>query len=183
MLAWFNDTQRYGVAALLLHWGMALLLAALVALGLYMVSLPDAGYDQVKITLILVHKGLGMVALALALVRIAWRGLNPLPALTAGLPAWQQVAARVVHLCFYALMVLLPVTGWLMSSAGGYPVPVFGWFSLPPLIGLDPRLFDALGVLHRWLADALLVLAALHAGAALDHHLRRRDDTLLRMLP
>jgi len=183
MPAWFNDTRRYGFGAVLLHWSMALVLAALVVLGLYMVSLPDAGYDQVKITLILVHKGLGMVALALVLVRIAWRTLNPLPALAAGLPAWQQVAARVVHLCFYALMVLLPVTGWAMSSAGGYPVPVFGWFDLPPLVGLDARLFDALTVLHRWLADALLGLAALHAGAALDHHLRHRDDTLLRMLP
>ncbi|WP_427914461.1 cytochrome b [Ramlibacter sp. MMS24-I3-19] len=183
MPAWFNDTQRYGLAAVLLHWGMAAVLAVLVAMGLYMVALPDAGYDQLKITLILVHKGLGMVAFALAVVRIAWRWVNPLPALVAHLPAWQQVAARVVHLCFYALMVLLPLTGWAMSSAGGYPVPVFGWFSLPPLLGLHPRLFDALTVLHRWLADALLGLLALHAGAALDHHLRHRDDTLLRMLP
>lgn len=183
MPAWFNDTQRYGLVAVLLHWGMALVLAALAGMGLYMVSLPDAGYDRVKITLILVHKALGMVALALVLVRIAWRSMNPIPALATGLPAWQQVMARVVHLCFYALMVLLPLTGWVMSSAGGYPVPVFDWFSLPPLGRLDPRLFDALIVLHRWLADALFGLAALHAGAALDHHLRRRDDTLLRMLP
>jgi len=183
MPAWFNSAQRYGVIALLLHWGMAIVLLALAALGLYMVALPDAGYDQTKITLILAHKSLGMVAFALALARIAWRTVNALPALASGLPAWQQLAARVVHLCFYALMVLLPLTGWLMSSAGGFPVPLFDWFDLPDLIGQDPRLFDALTVLHRWLADALLALAALHAAAALHHHFRRRDDTLLRMLP
>jgi cytochrome b561 len=183
MPAWFNSSQRFGTIAVLLHWGMALLLIALIALGLYMVALPDAGYDEVKITLILVHKSLGTIALGLALARIAWRTFNPLPELAGALPAWQQLAARVVHLCFYGLMVLLPVTGWLMSSAGGYPVPVFGWFSLPDLVGQNPRLFEALVVLHRWLADALLALAALHAGAALDHHFRRRDDTLSRMLP
>ena len=183
MPAWSNTPSRYGVVAVFLHWGMALVLIVLVALGLYMMALPDAGYDQLKITLILVHKSLGILALALALVRIAWRTSNPLPGLAGDLPAWQQLVARVVHLCFYGLMVLLPVTGWLMSSAGGYPVPVFGWFSLPDLIGQDPRLFEGLTVLHRWLADALLVLAALHAGAALDHHFRRRDDTLSRMLP
>jgi cytochrome b561 len=183
MPAWFNSAQRYGLAAVLLHWGMALVLLALAGSGLYMVALPDVGYDQVKITLILVHKSVGMIALGLVIARIAWRAVNPLPELAGVLPAWQQLAARVVHLCFYALMVLLPLTGWLMSSAGGYPVPVFSWFNLPDLVGQDPRLFEALIVLHRWLADALLALAALHAGAALDHHFRRRDDTLSRMLP
>ena len=183
MPAWFNNTDRYGSVAVLLHWGMALLLIALTALGLYMVALPDAGYDQEKITLILLHKSLGMIALAVVIARIAWRASNPLPELAGALPAWQQLAARVVHLCFYALMLLLPLTGWLMSSAGGYPVPVFGGFNLPDLVGQDPRLFEALIVLHRWLADALLALAALHAAAALHHHFRRRDDTLLRMLP
>jgi cytochrome b561 len=183
MTAWLNDAQRYGFVAVLLHWAMALVLLSLVGLGLYMVALPDVGYDQVKITLILVHKSVGMIALGLALARICWRAFNALPPLAGALRAWQQLAARVVHLCFYALMVLLPLTGWLMSSAGGYPVPVFGWFNLPDLIGQDPRLFEALIVLHRWLADALLALAALHAGAALDHHFRRRDDTLSRMLP
>lgn len=183
MSAWASSPQRYGILAMVLHWAMALVLASLVVLGLYMVSLPDIGHDQVKITLILVHKGLGMVALGLVLVRIALRALHPLPELPGGLPAWQQLAARVMHLCLYALMVLLPVTGWLMSSAGGYPVPVFGWFNVPHLIGPQPRLFEALEVLHRWLSNALLGLVALHAGAALDHHFRRRDDTLLRMLP
>ncbi|TFZ00361.1 cytochrome b [Ramlibacter humi] len=183
MVPWTNDIRRYGAVAMLLHWGMAILLAGLLILGLYMVALPDAGYDRRKITLILVHKAVGMLALGLVLVRAAWRTANPLPAFAAGLPGWQQVAARVVHLCFYALMLALPLTGWLMSSAGGYPVPVFEWFNAPDLIATDEHLFRALIALHRWLAYALVVLLALHAGAALWHHFARRDDTLRKMLP
>jgi cytochrome b561 len=183
MPAWSNSAQRYGLAAMLLHWGMAILLAVLLALGWFMVSQPDAGYDREKITLILVHKSVGMFALGIALARIAWRAASPLPALGADLPAWRQVAARVVHLGLYALMLALPVTGWLMSSAGGYPVPVFGWFNVPDLIGPNERLFAALITLHRWLADALVVLVGLHAGAALEHHFVRHDGTLGRMLP
>jgi cytochrome b561 len=79
MPAWTNSAQRYGLVAMLLHWGMAVLLAGLVVLGLYMVSLPDVGYDREKITLILVHKGLGMAALCVAVVRVAWRAANPRP--------------------------------------------------------------------------------------------------------
>jgi cytochrome b561 len=183
MRAWLNNGQRYGAVAMLLHWAMALLLAGLVVLGLYMVWLPDAGYDRQKITLILAHKALGMLALCAVLVRAAWRAVNPMPALAANLPPWQQLAARVVDLCFYALMLALPVTGWLMSSAGGYPVPIFDWFNVPDLIGTDEHLFVALISIHRWLADALVVLLVVHAGAALDHHFLRHDDTLRKMLP
>lgn len=183
MTPWANTAQRYGRVAILLHWAMAVLLVVLLALGAYMVRLPDVGFDQVKITLILVHKAIGMLALALALLRWAWRLRSVLPALVAGLPMWQQVVARFVHLAFYALMFALPATGWLMSSAGGYPVSIFGLFDLPDLIGRDEWLFQRLIDLHRWLAYALLLLLALHAAAALHHHGQLRDDTLRRMLP
>jgi cytochrome b561 len=183
MNAWTNTEQRYGWVAIVLHWGTAALLLVLVAMGLYMVRLPDAGFDTWKITLILVHKAVGMLALALVLARLAWRVANVLPRLADGLPDWQQVAARFVHLMFYALMLALPVTGWLMSSAGGYPVPLFGGFELPHLIGVDEWLFRTLIDVHRWLAWGLVFFLVLHAAAALRHHLHWRDDTLRRMLP
>lgn len=178
-----NTEQRYGAIAVALHWVMAFVLVTLLALGAYMVRLPDVGFDRTKITLILVHKAIGMLALGLVLVRLPWRWVNPLPQLAAGLPGWQQVAARFVHLLFYVVMLALPLTGWLMSSAGAYPVSFFGWFAVPDLIRPNDQWFEELTVLHRWLAYVLIALLALHAGAALRHHFAWRDDTLRRMLP
>ena len=173
----------YDLLAIAFHWAMAALLLALLALGWYMVSLPDAGYDTWKITLILAHKAIGMLALALVAVRLGWRLARALPPLAAGLPEWQQVAARLAHLVFYALMFALPLTGWIMSSAGGYPVPFFDWFDMPDIVGLNDWVFHLSIVVHRWLAYALGALLAVHAGAALRHHFILRDDTLRRMLP
>jgi cytochrome b561 len=175
--------QRYGWVAVALHWGMALLLLALIALGLYMVRLPDAGFDRDKITLILVHKGLGMAALAVAVPRLLWRIANALPRFVDGLPAWQEVSALFVHLWLYALMLAVPFSGWLMTSAGGYPTPIFSWFEVPDLIGRNEHLFRGLIDLHRWLAYALAAVVALHAAAALRHHFLLRDATLRKMLP
>ena len=98
---------------------MATLIVALVAIGIYMVRLPDVGFNTRKITLILVHKEIGVLVLALVSARLTWRQLNPVPRLVDTVPEWQQVTAILVHLCFYALMIALPVTGWVMSSAAG----------------------------------------------------------------
>jgi len=178
-----NTTQRYGFVAVALHWMMAALLIALLALGLYMVSLPDAGFDMRKITLILLHKQLGILALALAVARMAWRIGNPLPALVSTIPDWQQFMARFVHLLFYALMLALPITGWLMSSAAGIPVSFFGLFSLPDYLSYDDYLFKSFIAIHKWLGYGLIALLTVHAGAALGHHFVLRDETLKKMLP
>jgi cytochrome b561 len=178
-----NTEQGYGAVAMALHWLMALLLAALVVLGLYMTRLPDAGFDSWKIGLVLLHKQLGIVALALAALRLLWRVGNLLPRLVQSLPQWQQVAARFVHLCFYALMFALPLTGWLMSSAAGIPVWVFGLVTLPDLLPHDDDLFQALIDVHRYLGYALIGCMAAHIGAALAHHFVLGDNTLRRMLP
>lgn len=166
-----------------LHWLMAIVLAALVVLGLYMVSLPDVGFDTRKIVLILYHKQLGMAALALALLRLGWRVGHALPALVETLPGWQQVTARVVHLCLYALMLALPVSGWLMSSAAGFPMSFLGVFDLPDLISQNDYHFRALVEIHKWLGYALIALTVMHAGAALMHHFMFQDETLKKMLP
>lgn len=177
-----NTQQRYGGLAILFHWLMAALITALVVLGLYMVALPDAGFETKKITLILVHKEMGVVVLAIALLRLAWRQLNPLPNLETTTPEWQQVAAVFVHLCFYALMVAQPIIGWLMSSASGIPVDFLGLFTLPDLIPHNEDVFGQLRRLHDWLGYATALLILGHAGAALRHHFVLRDDTLRKML-
>ena len=183
MNAWAETERRYDLLAIGLHWAMAALVLGLLALGWYMVALPDAGYDTRKITLILVHKAIGMGALALVVPRLAWRLWTAPPLLPASVPQAQRVAARLVHLLFYALLFALPLTGWIMSSAGGYPVPVFDWFELPEITGLDESLFQLSIAVHRWLAWALAALLVLHAGAALHHHFVARDATLRSMLP
>lgn len=183
MLYLANSKFRYGLVAILLHWSMAVLLIALIMLGIYMVALPDAGFNTAKIELILLHKQLGILALLLAAARMAWRSANTLPMLAAQIPALQQFAARFVHLLFYALMFALPATGWMMSSAAGIPVAFFGLFTLPDYIARDELLFHAFIKVHRWLAYSLILLLALHASAALAHHFLFRDDTLKRMLP
>jgi cytochrome b561 len=178
-----NTVKRYGSIAMLLHWGMAALLIVLLGSGLYMVRLPDVGFDTWKITVILVHKALGMGALFAVILRLLWRWANVLPGLVEGLPEWQQVAARFVHLAFYALMFAVPLTGWMLNSAGGYPLTFFGVFEIPDLLANNEFLFRRFIDVHRWLAYALLLFLFVHAGAALRHHLQLRDDTLRRMLP
>jgi cytochrome b561 len=178
-----NTETSYGIVAVALHWFMAVILIGLVAVGLYMVALPDVGFDTTKIWLILYHKEFGILVLVLATLRLVWRVINALPRLVEHLPEWQKVVARFVHLCFYALMFALPITGWLMSSAAGFPVSFFGLFYLPDLIPYDDYLFQRFIVIHKWLGYALIPLIVIHAGAALRHHFVFRDDTLRKMLP
>lgn len=177
-----GDPQRYGAVAIALHWLMAIVLVTLVVVGLYMVSLPDVGFDTRKIGLILYHKQLGVFALALALLRLAWRVGHALPALVETLPEWQKVIARLVHLCLYALMFALPVTGWLMSSAAGFPVSFLGLFDLPDFISQNDYFFQAFAQVHKWLGYGLIALTVVHAGAALMHHFMLKDETLKKML-
>ncbi|WP_323844126.1 cytochrome b [Microbulbifer magnicolonia] len=177
-----NTHQRYGAVAIALHWLMAVLLIALIAQGLYMSDLPDVGFNKEKILHIVYHKEYGILALGLAAVRLAWRVGNVLPDLVEEIPDWQKVAARFVHLSFYGFMFALPISGWLMSSAAGIPVYVFG-FRLPDLIAHNEYRFQQLIEMHKWLGYALIGFIVLHAGAALRHHFLSRDNTLKKILP
>lgn len=176
-----NSEQQYGATAILVHWLMAGLIVVLLGLGLYMVHLPDVGFDSKKITLILVHKQIGVAAFVLLCVRWAWRQINPQPRLVDTMPDWQKVSAILVHLCFYALMLALPITGWIMSSYSGIPVSFLG-FTLPDLVLPNERLFEKFQLLHDCLGYAIAVLICLHAAAALQHHFVFRDTTLRKML-
>jgi cytochrome b561 len=178
-----NTEERYGVIAILFHWSMAFLVIGLAALGLYMVTLPDVGFDPKKVTLVLYHKEFGVLAFVLLSMRLVWRVAQALPRLAAELPDWQKIAARFVHLCFYALIFALPATGWLMSSADGIPVSFFGVFMLPDLVHRDADLFQRYSAIHKWLGYTLILFIFAHAGAALRHHFISKDDTLRKMLP
>lgn len=166
---------------MLLHWGIAFIIAVLVVLGLYIVRLPDTGLTTEKIYLVLIHKELGMWVLLAVLFRVIWRLYNVVPAPLVTIPVWQQLLAETVHMALYFFMFAMPITGWLMSSAGGYPAFLFGYL-LPDLINYNYSYFIFYKALHQWFGYALIVTAGVHAGAALMHHFILKDNILRRMI-
>lgn len=170
----------YTRTAIALHWLVALTICAAFPLGLYMHELP---LSPRKLQLYSYHKWIGIAALLLVVLRLVWRRLHPPPPLATTTPRWQRVAAHGTHHLLYLLMLLVPLSGWLMSSALGFTVVWFGVLPLPDLVGKDKALGDALKTVHATLDFAMLGLVVLHAAAAVQHHFMVRDDTLQRMLP
>lgn len=175
-----KDTpNRFGLVSIANHWITALLVLGMIALGLYMSDLPRG--DE-KLQLIGLHKSFGIIILGLALLRLLWRLGNPLPALLGADSALQRTAARVIHFALFALLFLLPLSGWIMSSAGNHPVSVFGLFTLPELVGQSKAVGGAFKEIHEVLAWTLITVVALHFLAAIKHHFMDGDATLRRML-
>ncbi|UXY16895.1 cytochrome b [Chitiniphilus purpureus] len=173
-------SSRYDGVQITLHWLMALLILSAFGLALYINTLP---LSPVKFKLYAYHKWLGISVLLLVLVRLAWRLRRGVPPPLAGQPAWQRKAAAGTHHLLYLLMVALPLVGWAMSSAKGFPVVLFGLIPLPDFVPRDPDLGDRLKLVHMLLAYGLIGLVGLHALAALKHQFVDRDGTLRRMLP
>ncbi|MEY2770913.1 MAG: hypothetical protein RIQ38_1332 [Pseudomonadota bacterium] len=163
-----------------LHWLMAALLLGLLALGLYMTDLP---LSPEKLLLYSWHKWLGVSAFLLLWCRLLWRLTHRAPAAPEGVSAGMVRLATLGHLALYALMLLIPLSGWLMSSAKGVPTVWFGLWPIPDLLPRDRALGDALQLVHRALNYLLMATIAGHVAAALWHHTVRKDDTLRRMLP
>lgn len=174
------SSTRYSLPAIALHWLMAVLLIGLFSLGLYMHDLPLSP-DRLK--LYSWHKWAGVTAFVLALLRLAWRLGNRPPPLPAAMPHWQKAASHGMHHLFYVLMVAIPLSGWLMSSAKGFQTVYFGVLPLPDLLARDKEVGEMLQTVHEYLNLTLAALVVAHVGAALKHHLVDRDDVLLRMLP
>ncbi len=175
-----EPAQHYTSIAKGLHWLMALLIVGLIPLGLYMHELP---LSPQKLQLYSWHKWAGVSVFVLLLVRVAWRLAFPPPPLPSQMSRWQQKAAHAGHLALYLLMLALPVSGWLMSSAKGVQTVWFGVLPLPDLLEKDKVLGAQLAELHEFLSWTLVALLAAHVGAALKHQGGDRDDVLTRMLP
>ena len=175
-----NTLSRFGLFSKLLHWSIALLILGLIWLGWYMVDLTY--YDKWYNDSLHYHKSLGILALALALVKIGWQQYTPAPGPVAGLKTWEKASAKVMHYVLWGMMLLIPVTGYLISTSAGKPIQLFNWFELPAIVDVDEELREFAIDVHFYLAYATLFLVAGHAGAALKHHFINRDDTLKRML-
>lgn len=172
--------KSYDPLTKIFHWFMSLLIIGLIALGLYVQQLP---FSPEKLKLISWHKWGGITALILVVLRLLWRATQkPLPRI-ANMPQWQHASSVAVHWALYLLMLAIPISGWLMSSAKGVPTVLFGVWPLPDLIERDLPLGDTLLQIH-WTLNLLLILVLIaHIGAAMKHHFLDKDEVLRRMLP
>jgi len=170
----------YAPIAIGLHWLVALLIFAAFPLGLYMHDLP---LSMQRLRLYSFHKWIGVTILALVLVRIAWRATRRPPRLPETMPPWERTVAVVMCWLLYVLMLAVPVSGWLMSSAQGFQTVWFGILPLPDVVAKDRQLARSLAEVHTALSFIMMAGVALHFAAALKHHFLARDEVLFRMLP
>ncbi len=170
---------RYSGAAIALHWLTAVLIVANVALGLSMVPLPIIPQ---KLQWYAWHKWIGITVFLLTCARLGWRRVFPAPPPVA-MPDWQRRAAEAVQVLLYTLLLAIPVSGWLYSSATGVQVVYLGLVPLPDLVPTDKALAGVLKGTHVALNFTLFALVCVHTAAALKHHFIDRDPALTRMLP
>jgi cytochrome b561 len=163
--------RRFTPLQRLLHWLMAACILAMLFIGVGMVSTVMPKY----LTLVSIHKPLGIAILALALIRLALRLRYGAPPLPADLPGPMKFAAQASHYAFYVLMIGMPLLGWGMLSAAAYPVVLFGGWHLPAILPQSDSLHTLLWDAHFYFAFAFFALILLHVAAALFHALVRRD--------
>lgn len=175
-----NTTSRYGWVSITLHWGVALAVFGLFALGLWMVGLDY--YSSWRKDAPDLHKSIGLTLFAFMILRLLWRFISPPPLSPANHGALTRLGAKLGHGLLYVGLFALMISGYLISTADGVGIPVFGLFEVPALISGLPDQADVAGVVHLYLAWALVIFAGVHAVAALKHHFIDRDATLTRML-
>jgi cytochrome b561 len=175
-----NTESKYGVIAQLFHWTIVVLVVTQFVLAQKAHGLPRG---PALLATLATHKSVGITIFALAIARLIWRWINPVPPMPSSTPRWQQLAARISHIGLYSLLLLMPIFGWMMSSARNFPVSWFGQFTLPDLIGPNEQAYRFFHEGHEFLARVLFFLALVHIAAALKHQFIDRDDLLLRMLP
>jgi cytochrome b561 len=175
-----NTVYRWGAVAQLLHWVIVALIITQFTLATLFDDLPSGAR---KLALLARHKSVGITILMLAILRLLWRRTNPIPPLPDTLKPWERRLARLTHALLYALLFAVPLAGWTMSSARGFPVSWFGFFTLPDLVPKNKALYELLVTTHGVLAWTLGVVAIIHMLAALKHHFVLKDDVLRRMLP
>jgi len=180
MISLKNNSQSFGLIAILLHWFSVLAVLFLFVLGLWMVDLDY--YSSYYRLAPHVHKSIGVLFILMVLFRLFWRVVNIQPAALKSHKAWEVKVARGVHALLYFLLLSMFVSGYFITTAQGDALLVFDWFSLPASIQGVANLEDYAGEVHEILAFTLIALVLLHAAAALKHHFFDDDPSLRRML-
>jgi len=173
-----NTNKEYGLIARGFHWGSALIVLAMLSLGLYMAGLDVSPF---KFQLYFWHKSFGLLILGLVFLRLVWRLTNDPPEPLKSHEKWEKNLSRLIHGLLYFGLVLMPLSGWFMSSAGDFPVSFFGLFEMPDIVPKNETLFKILLQIHTLAAYALIGGLVLHLSGAAKHHLIDKDKTLTRM--
>ena len=173
-----NDKHNYGLGLVAIHWFMALGILGLYPLGLYMLELDY--YDPAYQTYPHWHKSIGILIAGLLLTRIVWRTLNKPPAALPQPPKLELIA-KLIHGLLYLLVLITVISGYLISTADGNPISFFSFFDIPALPAAIENQEDIAGEVHYYVATTLVVIAGLHALAALKHHFIDKDSTLKRI--
>ncbi|MEZ5814582.1 MAG: YceI family protein [Alphaproteobacteria bacterium] len=174
-----GDTQQhFGSVAKVFHWGMAVVVLGLLAMGFWMVSLPAGSF---KFALYGFHKSFGLLVLGFGIMRLFWRFISGVPAALPTHRKWEKVLSKTIHSVLYISIIGMPLSGLFMSFSGEYPVRFFGLFDVPPLGGKNEALFELMKAVHELFAFMLTGALGLHILGALKHHVLDRDETLVRM--
>lgn len=182
-MRWRNTRENWGAVAKLFHWVIALAIIGNIAIGLYAVDLPTS---PAKMDAFYWHKTTGLTILGLVVLRILWRLGNPPPQPPPAMPLWQQFASGLSHFGLYLVMIAMPLSGWVIHSASGFPLELYGLFQLPDIVpesADESAVQDQAALVHYWLFIAICALVGLHILAALKHHFIDGDKVLVRMLP
>ncbi|WP_192036729.1 cytochrome b [Halomonas sp. YLGW01] len=175
---WRNTRKGWGIVSIVFHWTSAVAIIGLFVLGWWMTGLGyyDSWYNLAPWW----HRSVGILLFAATLLRLVWRVLGATPALPG--QRLERLAAELGHLGLYVLLVVVLVSGYLISTADGRGISVFDWFEVPALISDLPNQATLAGTVHWYAALGLIGLAAVHMLAALKHHFIDRQDTLTRMM-
>lgn len=179
-MTWRNDALGFGSVARALHWTAAACVLGAWLLGTFLDDLPKTWEPRV----LFVHISFGLVVAATLLGRLGWRIVSPAPpAIATRFDPWMAVAALVAHILLYALLLMVPLTGIVLQFARGQALPLFGLYDIASPWLRDRAFARSVKEVHEILAHGLLIVAAVHAAAALFHHHVLKDETLVRMLP
>lgn len=174
-----NTSESYGVVAKGFHWLVAIIIFIMLPLGFFMDSFPP-----LHALLNTIHKSLGITVLAIMVLRLLWRLFNKSPSLPENAPVSMVVIARLMVASLYVALFVMPISGWVMSTAAGHAPNFYGLFMWPmPGIPVGSPLKGVADEVHNIMSWIIIILVLVHAAAAFYHHFVRRDNVLLRMLP
>lgn len=174
-----NSSTTYGLVSVVLHWLIAIVVIGMFALGYWMVDLGyyDPWYHKAPA----LHKSIGAALFLVLVFRVVWRLINHSVQPVASHSPWVRAGAKIGHLLMYVMLFTIVFSGYLISTADGVGIPVFGLFDIPASIQGLPDQADLAGFFHKYVAWGLMFVVFIHAAAALKHHWFDRDETLVRM--